>query len=160
MNQLINSVHKNCLEHKKLLRLLKISNFQVKAHYMYLFFVSFCIIKITKNNLFVCVLTILDLKTIFCFSSAQKNILQNYNTTAISFIGRLLGEYIGLLFKKLNFNHLIIKIKGISKNRRTFLSGLLKYQFVILYIEDNSLLPHNGCRFNKKRRRHRQRRLS
>jgi ribosomal protein S11 len=112
-----------------------------------------CNIKSTKNNTFITISKLKENKlknTIFTYSTGRNNLKQTVSITI--FFGKILGEYIGLLLKKLKVSSLIIKINGISLFRKLFMKGLLKFNFNILFIEDTTSTPYNGCKFSKKKR--------
>ncbi len=112
-----------------------------------------CNIKSTKNNTFITISKLKEYEidnTIFTYSTGRNNLKQTVSITI--FFGKILGEYIGLLLKKLRVSAIMIKINGISLFRKLFIKGLLKFNFHILFIEDLTSTPYNGCKFSKKKR--------
>jgi len=112
-----------------------------------------CNVKSTKNNTFITISKLKEYKldnTIFTYSTGRNNLKQTISITI--FFGKILGEYIGLLLKKLKVSAILIRINGVSLFRKLFIKGLLKFNFHILFIEDLTSTPHNGCKFSKKKR--------
>ena len=54
--------------------------------------------------------------------------------------------------KTLGYTHLRLRVKGLGRGKQSCLKLLSKSGLRIISLEDNTPLPHNGCRGPKKRR--------
>jgi len=112
-----------------------------------------CNLKTTKNNTFITIYLLNEgnkSTTILTYSTGRNKLKQNISLAVL--FGKILGEYIGLVLKKLQVTSLILRINGVSLFRKLFIKGLLKFKFHILFIEDTTSIPYNGCKFSRKQR--------
>lgn len=102
-----------------------------------------------RNNI-LCTLTNLRGGTLLQVSGGierVKGLKKNSNSLVFSIVKMLFN-----FCKKLNRFNLYIKIKGINKNKPTFIKYLQVLGFNILLIQEKFFLPHGGCKKPKSRK--------
>nr|UVF63028.1 ribosomal protein S11 [Synarthrophyton patena] len=107
------------------------------------------LILFTKNNM-ICTLTTLKGKvlgwvTVGSLKSRGKRKVTSYSILSIA---KILYSY----NLKFGYSQVHIKIKGISKNQNLLIRYLKLVGFIIISFQQNSILPHNGCKVSRNRR--------
>ncbi len=102
--------------------------------------------KITKNNIF-----------INCYKNNGKTLLRcslgQLKSKNKKLVKVYFGEYLAILLKNFLLKNLnIIFLGGSVYFRKTLLLSFLRYNFTLLKINDNTKLPHNGCKLKKQLR--------
>lgn len=106
-------------------------------------------IKSTLNNT-IFTITKLDGNTLFWISAGTLGFKGTRRSSALA--AENAGNTVGISLSKYDCSSIYVQLNGIGAGRISSIKGLKKSGINILSIQDNTPIPHNGCRPSKKRR--------
>nr|QJF58220.1 ribosomal protein S11 [Corallina officinalis] len=123
----------------KILNIMKLSNKNLLI--LFIFF---------KNNNIICTLTNVKGSPLNWATVGTKKMrgTKKITTSSITNTTKLLYNY----STKINSTNIYLKIKGTNKSKFFFIKSLKTIGFTILSIQENLIIPHNGCKKLRTRR--------
>nr|YP_009114095.1 ribosomal protein S11 [Palmaria palmata]AHB62158.1 ribosomal protein S11 [Palmaria palmata] len=103
----------------------------------------------TSNNV-ICTFTNLTGDVLLWTSAGcqkSKGLKKSVSTIVYNSIIKILAKSLSL-----EFSYIHLKLKGLSKNKKSITKALSSTKVNLLSIQDLTALPHNGCRIARQRR--------